>query len=128
MKETELRIGNWIKTPIGAEVLMQIVAREIFNYKIENEWLYFIKTKSSYWDLDCIKGILINEEILLKWGFQQIDKNKKTWKYDWITYDNHYCKCYLDGYGLEIDKIIHVHEMQNLLFALNKKELPNIEI
>jgi hypothetical protein len=118
MKRTELRIGNWIDWNGELGVISQLLELEVA-FKCGESDLY----KS-------LKPIPLTEEWLLKFGF------KKDTKYDWELKVNgvlFYGMCddsqpINTGIGIlnlpnSIINIKHVHQLQNLYFALTGEEL-----
>lgn len=116
MKASELRIGNWFKEDILEQTYAQITAEQILDF---------------YEDPldDFYKPIPLTEEWLLKFGFISMYSNYtikagdyyNSIKQDcgkWIySYDESDAGCY------ELKEIKYVHQLQNLYFALNDKEL-----
>jgi len=118
MKSNELRIGNWIKSdPYGSEM----------------EWIIYPEDMSKICiaDDDSIyKPIPLTEEWLLKFGFYQekdddyiLDFSDKYAFY--VSQYNSLFKFYLDTDTcvIELFHIKHVHQLQNLYFALTNEEL-----
>jgi len=112
MKETELMIGNWV-------YLTPIPTRAIYTkqFSIDN-----------FGDLEndriTIKPIPLTEEWLIKFGFQ--DNTIRIGEMQ-IIFDEDYGSYYLGDeqeIGLNPDlEIKHVHQLQNLYFALTNEEL-----
>lgn len=114
MKATELRIGNLVQWGLGI-----------------HEWEM---DSYNYHDLDYAKPIPLTEEWLLKFGFDRLSK-------DWFELRckaasgfysldvNVEMKLSIDvnnesmEYPLDLEHIKHVHQLQNLYFALTGKEL-----
>ena len=110
MKANELRIGNWIKEPIESGGKIGQVKR------IETD-----KDGYSHY-LDHCSPIPLTEEWLLKFGFIKhitTDVHPTFAKGNINVNDN---IVYVSGYGF-INHIKHVHQLQNLYFALTGEEL-----
>ncbi len=114
IKANELRLGNKMFIPSTNQIVeISCINKYIGVYVNDGfSWLGFQE----------IKPIPLTEEILLKCGFVEID-----------TYDDHYyylqkCDLGLDRsfqpYGIGfIPDLKHVHQLQNLYFALTNEEL-----
>jgi len=107
MKANELRIGNWVFD----NKQIQITSEQI---KLADEGLYKLLP------------IPLTKEWLLKFGFVP-DGYGEYKKGENIVLDNEYTE---EGvfYILEADhclsiEVLHVHQLQNLYFALTEKEL-----
>ena len=114
IKVEELRIGNWVS-------LNKDLTRET---KINPD------NFASYW-ADKFYPIPITEEILLKCGFEQygMQFRNKVLKFYSGYNDLFNVEVYLMGVEpeLPICKIKHLHQLQNLYYALTGEEL-NIEL
>ena len=109
MKANELRIGNWI------------------NRDSENEELrlwHFYKIAECVFDEDDLKPIPLTEEWLLKFGFKKIGgtiyKNIGSIEIG-LTGKRFYIQIRCEN--ITIQNIKHVHQLQNLYFALTNQEL-----
>ena len=114
MKANELRIGNWCYDILHFKGFFQVA--EIGDGFVLSED-YRIPIKE-------VAGIEITEEWIFKLGFEY-DNNSETFEKDIIDLQET-----ANGYQLLFDKyhpfgikIIYVHELQNLYFALTGKEL-----
>jgi len=116
VKATELRIGNWVLSPTEGEI------------QIENGWQID--------EGEEVKPIPLTEEWLVKFGFEKMDAFG--WVKDFITLDEsvaHYSFDMWRGtYSIEKcdmteipQEIKHVHQLQNLYFALTGQELQTDE-
>jgi hypothetical protein len=117
MKSTELRIGNWVKG-IGLNV----------QWDIEGVKYDFIYSLGQWRHLSVFEPIPLTEEWLLKFRFELI--NNDYWqsrnselKLHWTVNKNKMIpefneKRLVIGYDFE-----HVHQLQNLYFALTGEEL-----
>ena len=109
MKATELMIGNWVEQPnTGTEQVVSIL----------NELQ--IITTSGHIDKYC-KPIPLTEEWLIKFGFDNslVKDIFLALGYN-VIYDEG--KYYFRYYGLTVE-VKHVHQLQNLYFALTNEEL-----
>ena len=100
MKASELRIGNIVKQGI-----------------IESIGSSLIEVSDTIYESEVIEPIQLTEEWLLKFGFRKVYKTCYQYK-DFILDDRFIM--------MDIDITIqlkYVHQLQNLYFALNDKEL-----
>lgn len=103
MKANELRLGNWVYDEGDLKTPIQIVRLEEDN----TGWL---------------KPIPLTEEWLLKFGAEEnilrlIDDM-------WIQFeDGEWCVCNDNDGFYDVSCIKHVHQLQNLYFALTGEEL-----
>lgn len=118
MRAKDLRIGNWFEGDNGDKIYYQITAKEILDF--------YDDPLNDYY-----KPIPLTEEWLLKFGFKSDDIS---WEYSkrfgnlYIMYDIKINSIYIhDGSrydGADIpNEIKHVHQLQNLYFALTGEEL-----
>lgn len=119
MKANELRIGNYLMSN-GFEVQIDCIQPTMLAKVGEN----------FYTKIDLFEPIPLTEEWLLKFGFNEHRTSDVWFAKEWgtngveiIKYDIHYEKyIYLLGAGLA--KVLeHVHQLQNLYFALTGHEL-----
>ncbi len=118
MKAEELRIGNWVN--LYDDYNSQVTG--LTNTK--KVWCVDDPTdKECAWSTDKIKPIPLTEEWLLKFGFE----------FDGMFYQFNKHQIRLIGeevpYWIDssyITNIKHVHQLQNLYFALTNKELTTI--
>jgi len=110
MKATELRIGNWAKRDVQPNGF-QIDHHSFWSCEREPE-NYTPIPLTEQWLKDF--GFKQDTNWLIKWSgelkFRMCVEDKNVWTY-----------IYHDGY-IEVD-IKYVHQLQNLYFALTKKEL-----
>jgi hypothetical protein len=100
----ELRIGNWVKT---------ISTQKIFRVSI--------KTLSSLRSGICyIEPIPITEEWLLRFGFEKTSLHYFKKDSVILSFEDYFYECFL---GNKLVIINHIHQLQNLYFALTGKEL-----
>ena len=134
MQANELRLGNLIYSPIEKEIV-KLVAIEQGNRPIT---LGKMGT-SSFSGFDCLEPIPITEEWLLKLGFQIRDKKYslnyggESMRFAILENDirNPFILYFHGRFGFNLNEgrkngdycIEYVHELQNLYFALTKKEL-----
>jgi len=114
MKNTELRIGNLLNTSFGVSVLIGIYSDGVLELEDGNENV-----------LNEVEPIPLTEEWLLKFGFDEdmrlfeaphLDKNITVAKDNDGNWE--FCN---DAWWLR--DIKHVHQLQNLYFALTGNEL-----
>jgi hypothetical protein len=112
MKVNELRVGNYVLDNFFGGVLK-------------------IKGISEESNLFYIRGILLTEEWLLKFGFKKTEwDNSNSYlfvtpgcDYSIVVYSNGY----LEIGGMVMRKIDYVHQLQNFVFALSGVELTIID-
>ena len=116
MKASEIRIGNWVRTII-TNTPIKISIDELLN--IINDP-----------DDHQLESIPITEEWLVRFGFEKVSGKDGFYLNDWrfhisspINYDG-FLLC--EGYYVISDRIQHVHQLQNLYFALTGEELEQI--
>jgi len=84
-----------------------------------------IKYPTAIVDLDRLSGIPLTEEWLIKFGFEKIGRNFTT-KDNFIVWLSLSTEAYIFRQTFVLDiKLDSVHQLQNLYFALNNKELNN---
>jgi len=118
MKASELRIGNWIYIP-------QTKTNERIGSIEENGRFTTIGYKSSYSSIECLEPIPLTEECLLKFGFEKNDNNQfilMEGSVD-ILFNKDLNGWTCDGINFSINMTEHVHQLQNLYFALTGEEL-----
>jgi hypothetical protein len=125
MKASELRIGNWyLSTKFKVPVMCEI--GDFYE-------IYMRAEGSSEYDVDDIfKQIPLTEEWLVKMGFKSandhsnyvLDEIEISWAYTVVSTNERF-GFYLDGDILDSWKISleYIHQLQNLYFALTRKEL-----
>ncbi len=131
MTAKELRIGNWVELIVeeGDEMVdsfepiaqIQSIDYDVFT---PNEKVYFISSSNedvAY--MGMAKPIPLTEEWLVKFGLECIDDayyyNTFKLYHDWANNKGQY-------FYIDYNKIIftkHVHQLQNLYFALTGEEL-----
>lgn len=121
MKNNELRIGNWVTNSNG----------DVFQIEIGAFYLYH---QNKEWG---VLPITLTEEWLLKFGFESSDQEinymewthkEKHWfslgndggLHDWENQPFYFRQ---DGYWDVKTPLTHVHQLQNLYFALTGEEL-----
>lgn len=113
MEAKELRLGNFVKLIYGDKPFNVVRA-------IDNDYISIDEITVDFTTEDEIEPIEITKEWLLKFGFVQRN-NRYVFK--------HFLTFYLKNFAIQIGtssvfvKIKYVHELQNLHFALTKKEL-----
>lgn len=127
MKATELRIGNYVDC-FGLSKVISVRPKKV---KLEKERKKdgIIIENAPYFSLD-LKPILLSEEWLLKFGFEIVFI--EGFKHLKIEIGDNYLLLMerndLPKYSFWIDNlnlgfVKHVHQLQNLFFALTGKEL-----
>lgn len=115
MKANELRIGNWVASMFGKDI-------EVLGISRHNK----IETDRMDEDIDTLKPIPLTEDWLLKFGFEFINEvcgyadrlhiiyqTKDAFIFHPFCTNDKYCQI----------EIKHVHQLQNLYFALTSEEL-----
>jgi len=120
MKAKELRIGNFLRTPNGINHVSGIQDREV------------VEVGEIGYVIEMVKPIPLTEEWLLNFGFETYTTEKsKVYKLGnfMVTYvlkgrfaGNKYLKAFNISFS-EFGHIKHVHQLQNLYFALTGEEL-----
>jgi len=116
MKANELRIGNWVEQPNDGVTRVTAILNDLQ-----------IKTETGYIDKYC-RPIPLTEEWLVKFGFDQnnVDIEKYDCKWYKFSFTLDYWnaqKFFVYGYIGGNKTIKHVHQLQNLYFALTGEEL-----
>jgi hypothetical protein len=141
MKTNELRIGNFVKLGKKKNTL-EVYGVKSFDVGIEgisNELNVYLMDKKYIYNVvsdEDIKPIKITEEWLLKFGFKKTDNKYmdnyiipiSTGYWHSVNYDNEDCEWYYnndysDASCYYVASIKYVHQLQNLYFALTRKEL-----
>lgn len=139
MKAEELRIGNYVKIDEGIGKVVSLMsntfcnecANDDYNITIEMEDGTFREEEESK-----VEGIPLTEEVLLTCGFEYINTDNKV--YGLISPENgngdrYRIVHFLDGdFRMVLNtwryvSIKNVHQLQNLFYAINGKEL-NIQL
>ena len=123
MKETELRIGNWVKLK-DQEVNTHAQVEGLGNLQ---------HVAGQLWPIEELEPIPLTEEWLTRFGFKEVGNNC------WLVGNGFYIdfrKSHIEeGFVYWIDvnsndnfiQIKHVHQLQNLYFALTGEELKPID-
>lgn len=113
MKAEDLRIGNYVyRLDIGNVLCVDEIS--------SSGDVRFKDIEDSIFQIEDIKPIPLNEEWLLKFGFV---KDKLT-NFDWYKDDFEiHLPNYFKWKDSNLNKIKHVHQIQNLYYALTNKEL-----
>jgi hypothetical protein len=125
LSASELRLGNWIKTPNGKPMCVKNILENSVNQKIDGDGVI-----GSY-QLGNFEPIPLSPDILEKCGWGKSDEhemgmNTLTKKNDGLYFDYHFKRFRMD-FG-EDDRIMmphikYLHQLQNLYFALTGEEL-----
>lgn len=120
MDATELRIGNYL------ERYGKIVKIVEIGIKHKNDTNYYLRCEgdnSGYW-IDQFKPIPLTEEILLKCGFKYLGNGFYESSFSNISiFSLSGIKINIGFKGVIIGEIKHLHQLQNLYFALTNQEL-----
>jgi hypothetical protein len=111
----ELRIGNWVK-----------LEHVTFSYnKVTSiNKIGIIVDEHIHTTLSIVYGITLTSEILEKCGFERLDGWKDNWWFNGIVGINyHLGKLYYNTNLNDSVYIQHLHQLQNLYFALTGEEL-----
>jgi len=120
MKIEELRIGNYVNY-FENDTIFKVIQIESNGLEVKNDKeLTWIETES-------FEGVPITEEWMLKFGFEKNHKHGiENYVFNNFTYypSNKQVKIY-DRFGgsLYVENIEFVHQLQNLYFTVNQKEL-----
>ncbi len=129
MEAKELRIGNFVKEVVYKDECMAAGYNPIKEVdRISDNGITF--TDCYFQVIDLIEPIPLTEEWLVKFGFEDNDYtfDKGDFQISWglrIVSSGVRSSFYLDGYIPESFKIKieHIHQLQNLYFALTGEEL-----
>ena len=112
----ELRIGNWVIIISTGQIACITSVDKNIGVKVNNSPIYL--------SIDDIKPIPVTEEILLKCGFEKDNEyfSLKNLHYNienkrFYIGNDHVSSGHNDAY------ILHLHQLQNLYFALTNQEL-----
>lgn len=116
MISSELRIGNYVSVD-------EYILTEVLGVSTNNVGLKINSTEFLSIELKEVKPIPLTEEWLLKFGFKL--------KYEYYEHNENYIefwivngKIFCEYKGVSIyDNINYVHDLQNLHFAIYKREL-----
>ncbi len=113
MNANELRSGNYVKG-IGHNI----------TWLVDGIDCHFIYSNNAWRSLDCFEGIPLTEKELIKLGFKQVT-DRVFMKGDFgveLGFFNYFL-IKVDGHVLRIGNNEHIHQLQNLYFALTGEEL-----
>ena len=118
MKATELRIGNLVFADLYGEKEILVESICSINNDVFNSTTGEIPFSS-------LKPIPLTEEWLLKFGFELKIGNYhlENFRFNISNPMNYDGFLFCDGYSVLTEKIKHVHQLQNLYFALTGEEL-----
>lgn len=119
MKIEELRIGNWVDSPLG---IGEVVALDSYESNVQ---LQFGEGESSFMDgLDIseIEPIPLTDDILIKSGWKTTDSNVYTFGKDIALFVEDDCGVSIHNGRLSIF-CQYVHELQNLLYFFGRKDI-----
>jgi len=119
----ELRIGNWVQAPLGEFMQVQIIGHE------DNPDYVFARNKEGFGQ-NAFSPIPLTEDILVKAGFEKSKDDGKLFLFGVLSYSMIYNTVSIfqeqDDFSFSIgiaDSIKHLHQLQNLYFALTQTEL-----
>lgn len=117
MRPNELRIGNLVKYSDGS--FFKVVGIHEFGLDVEDN------IETTYMEYENFEPIPLTEEILLKCGFTFLPQGDEVYQqiftyngFDIWMHDDGFCHDYLCGGDIK-----HLHQLQNLYFALTNEEL-----
>jgi len=114
MKNTELRIGNYVEIYGKVETIVDVLCDCVNTLNIEG----------AHYGL--VNPIPLTKDWLEKFGFEKtkFESSIKTLKYEWtsIYFNNGYVEISVSGHSCPVS-IQHVHQLQNLYFELTGEEL-----
>lgn len=115
IKSNELRLGNYVKFNDKEVIVFTLGERFIeYAYEMDDEFIYC----EAYEDIEPIQ---LTEEILLKCGFRLLEN--KTYVHKRIAF---FVILNENGFDLNFwqgSSFKHLHQLQNLYFALTNEEL-----
>lgn len=118
MKVNELRIGNLVEIDRGIGIVVGIMESPFENHCIGEGYPIIVKVNGCYYDCEPseVQGVLITPDYLHSMGFieEKID--------NWVRYRKGKF-CLVEENGANIN---YVHELQNVYYALYKKELEEV--
>jgi hypothetical protein len=118
MKASELRIGNLVD--LGNRIAKVTEINHLACVVVDLE-----ETQDTIEDYERVKGIILTEEWLLRFGFEKNDNNQfilMEGSVD-ILFNKDLNGWTCDGINFSINMTEHVHHLQNLYFALTGEEL-----
>ena len=118
MRTRELRIGNYVSHYVGDDLKVDVIA------DVGYHLLSSPKSITSRKDSDVVKSlepIPLTEEWLLKFGFDKLEGWDDTFFFQ--LNDVQILEYNVSGYDYDGVNIKHVHQLQNLYFALTGEEL-----
>ncbi len=129
MKASELRIGNLVLDPVlGIVKVVDILSTNVIGVQTSHLKVNKVKsTKTFMVDVEDLQPIPLNEEKLLKFGWEQYHNTNHYFIGELtICYVNKnlgFKIAYLDMVAIDSISIKYVHQLQNLYFALTGEEL-----
>lgn len=139
MKAEELRIGNYVKIDEGIGKVAFIMDKSFCNEYANDDYNITVEMGDGIFreeEEDKVEGIPLTEEILLNCGFEYINTNNKVCGLispENGNGDRYRIVHFLDGdFRMVLNtwryvSIKNVHQLQNLYYAINGKEL-NIQL
>jgi hypothetical protein len=110
----DLRIGNWV-------AFKGLWIAEVEKFTAVS---ITIRGNKGFFDIESFEGIELCDDVFKNAGFVHsfVNENWETYRLDRIEFSK-----MKDGYGYDIAKIKHLHQLQNLYYALTGQEL-NIQL
>ena len=118
MKSSDLRIGNLVD--LGNRIAKVTEINHLACVVVDLE-----ETQDTIEDYERVKGIILTEEWLLNFGFEKNNNNQfilMKGSVD-ILFNKDLNGWTCDGINFSINMTEHVHQLQNLYFALTGEEL-----
>nr|DAP81597.1 MAG TPA: hypothetical protein [Caudoviricetes sp.] len=142
MKAEELRIGNYVKIDAGIGKVVSLMSNTFCNECANDDYNITIEMDNGTFreeEETKVEGIPLTEEILLNCGFEKInhisgyifysfDRNYKREKFAYMPLDVYLNPNYAKIANFTVQQNVeYVHQLQNLFYAINGKEL-NIQL
>lgn len=142
MKAEELRIGNYVKIDEGIGKVAFIMDKNLCNEYANDDYNITVEMGDGTFreeEEGKVEGIPLTAEILLNCGFEKInhisgyifysfDRNYKREKFAYMPLDVYLNPNYAKIANFTVrNNIEYVHQLQNLFYAINGKEL-NIQL
>lgn len=119
MKATDLRIGNWVKSKLHGGLETEVFS--VFHHSVK-----LGANPLALYKQDEIEPIPLAEEWLFKLGFVKLDTNDIFYIHeDCMNFKLSKCLTMTAWHNLMLHdvKLEHVHQLQNLYYALTGEEL-----
>ena len=135
MEAKDLRIGNYVGAILNEDsqnfftVIETGETMKCYEGLSTVDVIYCERYNTGFWNIDYFEPIPLTEEWLLKFGFEEDSCNyyKIIENQEAVLYIDKLDMTFAYGYPYECSggdlKLKHVHQLQNLYFALTNKEL-----